>query len=661
MSLLASISVRTKLALVVAVPLAALLVAAGSIVWKNAAGAAAMGATVTLTRLLGHAGNLAHALQGERGNTAGFLAAGGADGTALAAARGKTDAARTTLQQFVAGAALPERVGEALAASEQALGGLAALRGEVDGRSIEPAKAFDRYSGWVGEASGLAQTVARETADAGLMRRGMSLVALLCVMEQSARERGLLNGVFTANQFAPAAQARLTAAVARQESCEQQFLALAEAAVIDAYRQRGQEPAFAETRRLRQLAQDKAADGQFGVDPKQWFATASQRLDGLLAVRDALLADIRSEAESELATARTVLWTSLTVALAVLAFTVFLAWRIAQAIAGPVAQVESLMSRLRDSLDLTLHAQVQGNDEIARIAGAFNALVDTFQRTVREVDQCADAVARASGSLADTTDQVSTATHSQAESVNGIAASVEQVTVSIATMAASSQESEVKAHDAQECSVRGREVAAAAADQMRRVDSAVSDAAGTIVQLSQRSSQIDGIVGTIRDIADQTNLLALNAAIEAARAGEQGRGFAVVADEVRKLAERAANATRDISQLVAAIRSDTDSAARAMRESSERMEQGVGLVGEVSAALGQIHGGTVGTLDAAREIAVAMGEQKVASETVAQAIERIAQMTEENSRAVQQAAELAHNLSQLSGLMAGIVGRFRLA
>jgi methyl-accepting chemotaxis protein len=180
-----------------------------------------------------------------------------------------------------------------------------------------------------------------------------------------------------------------------------------------------------------------------------------------------------------------------------------------------------------------------------------------------------------------------------------------------------------------------------------------------IRSLESRTNEISSIANVIKEIAAQTNLLALNAAIEAARAGEQGRGFAVVADEVRKLAERTSAATEEIGGMIGAIQSDTASAVGAMDQALPQVERGVELAQEAAQSLRDIRDGAGTTLNRIRDVALATREQSAASNAIAQQVESIAQMVEETSASMQQTAESAHNLEQVAQELGALVARFR--
>jgi methyl-accepting chemotaxis protein len=178
--------------------------------------------------------------------------------------------------------------------------------------------------------------------------------------------------------------------------------------------------------------------------------------------------------------------------------------------------------------------------------------------------------------------------------------------------------------------------------------------------MGESSQRISGIVGVIKDVADQTNLLALNAAIEAARAGEAGRGFAVVADEVRKLAERTAKATTEISEMVAAVQDNAHQAVSTMAETVSRVEEGVNLARESSQSMLSINEGARQVMQTVTDISNALSEQGAASNEIAANVENIAQRSEENSIAVRLVAETAGRLQKLAAESHQAVAVFRI-
>jgi len=203
-------------------------------------------------------------------------------------------------------------------------------------------------------------------------------------------------------------------------------------------------------------------------------------------------------------------------------------------------------------------------------------------------------------------------------------------------------------------------VVAGAVQGIQQMASTVSETAGLMAALGQRSNQIGQIIQVIRGIAEQTNLLALNAAIEAARAGEQGRGFAVVADEVRNLAERTAGATAEISDMIKAIQSETGSAVAAMETGSRQVEGGVEQANQAMLALQQINGSVKRVVEMIQGIAAATRSQSQATDSITLRVEQISEMAKDNSKHIDQATHASHDLHKLSAHFQQLVSRFQV-
>jgi methyl-accepting chemotaxis protein len=207
----------------------------------------------------------------------------------------------------------------------------------------------------------------------------------------------------------------------------------------------------------------------------------------------------------------------------------------------------------------------------------------------------------------------------------------------------------------------GGQIIHKAATEMENIAMSVNEVAGRIRGLEEYSKQISGIANAIREIADQTNLLALNAAIEAARAGEQGRGFAVVADEVRKLAERTATATMEISGMISKIQDGTVAAVKEMEISVIRVNEGVGLAHEAGDSVSSIREAAEQAAHDVNDISHAIHEQSTTARDIAQRIEKIAQGTEENTIASMETAKSAKQMSDLSTRLDELASRFKIA
>ncbi|AVZ80338.1 methyl-accepting chemotaxis protein [Zoogloeaceae bacteirum Par-f-2] len=293
------------------------------------------------------------------------------------------------------------------------------------------------------------------------------------------------------------------------------------------------------------------------------------------------------------------------------------------------------------------------------LLGGLSRMLRSIRAMVEQIASGAQTLKATAEHISEASSQVASASHRQADSTSSMAAAIEQMTVSINHISDSARDTEENYSSAAAMAEAGEQKVATATEEMHRIAATVSSAAEMIRSLETRTNEISSIANVIKEIAAQTNLLALNAAIEAARAGEQGRGFAVVADEVRKLAERTSAATEEIGGMIGAIQSDTASAVSAMDKALPQVARGVDLAQEAAQSLRDIRDGAGVTLARIRDVALATREQSAASNAIAQQVESIAQMVEQTSASMQQTAESAHSLERIARELGELVARFR--
>ena len=324
---------------------------------------------------------------------------------------------------------------------------------------------------------------------------------------------------------------------------------------------------------------------------------------------------------------------------------------------GEPAYAAQVANRIADG-DLAAAIEVRNGDDDSLLAG-MKRMQNSLRRVASETHQVSDKLVDAAGALSAVSHQVSQSSAQQADATAAMAASVEQMTTSISQVADNAGNAQSKASEAGGLAAKSASLVRETIDGINQIAGSVDQASQAVRVLGENSERIFGIVGKINEIADQTNLLALNAAIEAARAGEQGRGFAVVADEVRKLAEKTAQSTQEITTMITSVQQRTRDAVQGMASGAAQVQEGITVAAHAGDAMRQVESGANEVFAMIDEISSALREQSSASEQISSNVERIALMTEENSGGVARLTASAGDLNGLAENLKATVGHFR--
>ena len=334
---------------------------------------------------------------------------------------------------------------------------------------------------------------------------------------------------------------------------------------------------------------------------------------------------------------------------------------ITRGITRPLNLMKSmLMDIAQGEGDLTKRLHDISKDELGESSRWFNLFIDKLHGIISKVSSNTTQVASAAHRLMVTATQIATGAEDVAAQAGTVATAGEEMAATSSDIARSCQMAAEGSHHASDTASSGVEIVAQSVLVMNRIASRVTEIANTVENLSTHSDQIGKIIVTIEDIADQTNLLALNAAIEAARAGEQGRGFAVVADEVRLLATRTTKATCEIGEMIKTIQNEIKSAVAAMQQGVKEVESGTGEAAKSGQALQDILDQITAVTLQVNHVASAVEEQSAVTSEISSNMHRITDVVHESAKGAQDSAHAAGQLTHLSEELRQLVAQFKL-
>lgn len=686
--MLAQMSVRFKLFLLVSLPMLALLYVASAKLLECYNTTRSMQTVVEVVELAEVTGGLIHEIQKERGFSAGFTASKGAvfaDDVRKQrqSSRLHDEKLRKKLDAFMA-ISPTSSMRSVYSKSIQALDGLSKLHQSIDAFSVSPTAVIASYTALVSDLEAALGTALDYCTDIDLYGQAVNMTTFVSAKEFAGQERATLNAALSAKRFTPDIYQQWIRRVALQEELLKNFLSRTEAPLRSAYEQKVN-PLLERVRQFRAAALASVDKPALDGEPKAWFAASTAYIDALHEVE----LGINTQLKTQAIYLRDAAQREFSITLAITTFVLLLS------IVMTICVVRNITVPLRSTVQFAqavaaghwdVHLEQRSKDEIGQLTASLNVMVDSIkqmvdkaeaaskqaaeqaekallatreaekrQRAEQEKQESMHAAAKRISTVSSVLSKVSEdisrhislseqASQVQSQHMGKTAAAMHQMSTSVRMVEHNSDQAAEMSDKARKEAQQGAQLTIQTAQHIESVMHSVEALKSAMNQLSTRVQSVDKVLVVISDIADQTNLLALNAAIEAARAGEAGRGFAVVADEVRKLAEKTMNATQEVGQVLSGIHKDTAHNVETVQITVGSMQKATELTKASENALQHIVSLVDSTTSQIRDIATTVQQQAASSVEVSQGVEEVNNLAVNTAEAMSKTAQSIHTM-----------------
>ncbi|KPX80696.1 Histidine kinase, HAMP region: chemotaxis sensory transducer [Pseudomonas amygdali pv. mellea] len=644
-----------KLLLILIFPLLGFLAFAGLFVADKSENLGDMRRAVTATAVAQKLSNVVTTIQRERGASGVFLGSGGKSmQEKLKTFRQETDKAISEMRaQSTDGIPGPEKV-------YRALDDLTALRLKIDTLGINNTESSTRFTDVIKTLVGFSYSLEASIEDPQILRGLSSLNQFIDMKERAGRERVLLVQAFNQNRFDAPLLSRFSRNLGEFSGYLEAFQRWSPEVFKTKLNDVMQQPGSLEVARLQRLGFDTPMGDPLNVKPEDWFNLSTVRIDMMAQVEAELGQNVVGLATDARSSAQSSLYVAVATVVLMLIVVLWLASVIIRNIKVAVVDVNRTLMAL-STRDLTARTRYIGKDEFGEISRNLDNMAHQISEVISEIGSATAQVATAAEQSSAVALQTNQNVAQQRQGTDQVATAISEMSATVKDVARSTTDAAEMSQRVNNSTVQGKTEIDNTIGLIQELSVQAEETSRIIDKLKGESNSISSVLDVIRGVADQTNLLALNAAIEAARAGEQGRGFAVVADEVRNLAKKTQDSTVSIQKMIANLQSGSERAAASMQETLGKAQEGASNVVRAGELLEEIAEGIATISDRNIQVASAAEEQSLVAEEIHRNVDDINSLVIQVSAGAEQTAVTSRELARLAEQQQGLVGRFKVS